>query len=139
MLNIHDHQDVALNAVIKAVVKEAFTYLKIDPKITLNVIIVSDEKMHEVNQTFALKDSTTDVLSFPSGLDDELGDIFISLDKAKAQAAELGHSLDREMGFLTVHGMLHCLGYTHETDEDLSAMTTLQETILHAVDLKRTP
>jgi len=137
MLNLVDHEKTSKEALIQEVVEKAYETLKIDSEKILNVILINDEKMKEFNTRFASKEVTTDVLSFPSGLETELGDIFISVDKAKSQALEYGHSLDREIGFLVVHGILHCVGYTHETEDDLETMIELQEKILHAVDLKR--
>lgn len=137
MLNVHDHVDSGLEETVKTVVKTAFTHLKLSTDDVLNVILIDDAKMQEINQTFAQKDATTDVLSFPSGLEGEIGDVFISLDKAKLQANDLGHSLEREVGFLCVHGLLHCIGYLHETEEALGVMTDLQETILEQAKLPR--
>lgn len=137
MLNLHDHLDSGLDATIKTVVKTAFTHLKLSDDDVLNVILIDDAKMQEINQTFAQKDATTDVLSFPSGLEGEIGDVFISLDKAKAQAEDLGHALEREVGFLCVHGLLHCIGYLHDTEDALETMTALQETILEKAKLPR--
>jgi probable rRNA maturation factor len=137
MLNLVDHEKTSKEALIQEVVEKAYETLKIDSEKILNVILINDEKMKDFNTRFASKEVTTDVLSFPSGLETELGDIFISVDKAKSQALEYGHSLDREIGFLVVHGILHCVGYTHETEDDLETMIELQEKILHAVDLKR--
>lgn len=137
MLNLVDHENTLKDSLIETVVSKAYETLKIDEEKTLNVILINDEKMKDFNTRFASKEATTDVLSFPSGLETELGDIFISIDKARAQAEEYGHSLDREIGFLIVHGILHCVGYTHETEDDLEVMIKLQETILNDVNLKR--
>lgn len=137
MLNLVDHENVGLTPLIEKVIEAAFKELKLPKDDVLNLILINDEKMKAFNLQFAGKEATTDVLSFPSGLEGELGDIFISIDKAKVQALEYGHSLEREIGFLMVHGLLHCVGYTHETEEDLEKMIELQETILTSVDLKR--
>lgn len=137
MLNVHDHVKSGLTATIETVVEKAFTHLKLADGDVFNVIVIDDAKMQEINQTFAQKTHTTDVLSFPSGLEGEIGDVFISLDKATLQAADLGHSVEREVGFLTVHGLLHCIGYTHESEADLDTMTALQETILEHAKLPR--
>lgn len=137
MLNLIDHEQTLKEDLIENVVTKAYEILKIDEEKTLNVILINDEKMKDFNVRFAQKDATTDVLSFPSGLDMELGDIFISVDKAKSQALDYGHSLDREIGFLIVHGILHCVGYTHDSEADLQVMIDLQETILAEVNLKR--
>ncbi len=66
-----------------------------------------------------------------------LGDIVISLERAKAQAEEYGHSLQREIAFLTVHGLLHLLGYDHETEEPERVMRAKEEAILASLDLGR--
>lgn len=91
----------------------------------ISVTFVDNEQIHEMNLQYRDKDSATDVLSFPmgeNGVYDEnhetgakiLGDIVISMPKAVEQAQTYGHSLEREVGFLTAHSMLHLLGYDHE-------------------------
>lgn len=103
----------------------------------LNVIFIDDTKMHEMNKEYRGIDRTTDVLSF--ALNDNrriktainvLGDIYISIDKMKEQALLYGHSERRELSFLTVHGILHLLGYDHMTKDEELVMNTLQEEIL---------
>ena len=90
---------------------------------SLSVCLVSDRRMRELNRRFRGRGGTTDVLSFPAGdgPDPEgeayLGDVVISVDRAAAQARELGHSLAREIRILALHGYLHLLGYDHETDD----------------------
>lgn len=90
----------------------------------ISVTLVNDEEIHKINKEFRDIDASTDVLSFPLGEDgvyDEnpetglkmLGDIVISVEHAVAQSEEYGHSFQREMAFLTVHSMLHLLGYDH--------------------------
>lgn len=109
-----------------------------------NVIIVDNEKIHEINKTYRNIDRETDVISFALN-DDEtcnsfvrvLGDIYISIDKAKSQAEEYGHSLKRELSFLTVHGFLHLLGYDHMEKEDEKVMFGLQEEILNEMGITR--
>lgn len=91
----------------------------------ISVTIVDDEKIHELNRQYRNIDRSTDVLSFPLGENGVydinydtgakmLGDIVISIEHAFAQAERYGHSLQREIGFLTVHSLLHLLGYDHE-------------------------
>ena len=77
---------------------------------------VSDREMRRVNRAFRGKDKTTDVLSFP-GEERHLGDVMISVPTARRQAAEAGHGVDRELKVLLLHGVLHCMGYDHETDQ----------------------
>lgn len=114
----------------------------------VSVRIVDDSIMREMNRTYREVDRTTDVLSFPQWEPDEefdfyegeripLGDIVISMPKAKEQAKQLGHSLERELGFLSVHGFLHLLGYDHQTLEDRQQMFSKQEEILSRVGLVR--
>ncbi|CDZ24799.1 hypothetical protein CCDG5_1691 [[Clostridium] cellulosi] len=90
----------------------------------VNVTFVDDEQIKELNQQYRGKNTSTDVLSFPMGENGKfdinpdtgayvLGDIVISLEHAAAQAEKYGHSLQREVGFLTIHSMLHILGYDH--------------------------
>ncbi len=109
-----------------------------------NVIIVTDEKIKEINKEYRNKDKVTDVISF--ALNDTkdiempikmLGDVYISFDRAKVQAIEYKHSLKRELAFLTVHGMLHLLGYDHMNDEDEKAMFLKQEEILNELGINR--
>lgn len=89
---------------------------------SLTVAFVRDRRIKELNRDFRGKDQTTDVLSFPAGESDDgfeidyLGDIVISTDTAARQAKEAGHSLDREVNELVIHGVLHLCGYDHETD-----------------------
>ena len=105
----------------------------------LSLAFVDDEEIRRLNIAFRGKDSATDVLSFadageddlrvPEGAPNLLGDIVISLERAHAQAAELGHSLEREMAFLLVHGLLHLAGFNHDLDNN-GEMYGLTESIL---------
>ena len=107
------------------------------------LIFIDDEKMRELNNEYRGIDRTTDVLSF--ALEDnqeielpirELGDIFISIPKMKAQAKEYGHSEKRELSFLVVHGLLHLLGYDHtRSEEDEKIHFGLQDKILNDLNI----
>jgi len=108
-----------------------------------DIIFIDDEEMHKMNKEYRGIDRTTDVLSF--ALNDNkhidtvinsLGDIFISIPKMKAQAVEYSHSEKRELSFLTVHGLLHLLGYDHMNEEDEKIMFTLQKEILDELGIK---
>lgn len=108
-------------------------------KYHVSCLITNDEFIHEINRTYRGIDRATDVISFAfldedEGLVDspiiDLGEIIISADRAKEQAKDYGHSLEREMNFLFVHGLLHLLGYNHETKEDEEIMFGLQRKIL---------
>ena len=87
---------------------------------SLGVRFASDREMRRVNRSYRGKDKTTDVLSFPGGAGEEglhLGDLLISIPTARRQAEAEGHSAEREIKVLLLHGLLHCLGYDHETDQ----------------------
>ena len=122
------------------------------------VTFVTNERSHELNLEYRDTDRPTDVISLeykPESslsfseedleenpelaemLDAYIGELFISVDKAREQAEEYGHSFEREMGFLAVHGFLHINGYDHYTPEEEKEMFTLQEEILTAYGLKR--
>jgi len=123
------------------------------------VRVVDDEAIHEINAAQRGVDRPTDVLSFPTvdyrggtaresaalirrEYDPEtglcfLGDIIISIDRARAQAAEYGHSLARELGYLTAHAMLHLCGYDHLTDDDRAKMRLMEDKVMADVSLPR--
>ena len=115
----------------------------------VSITYTDNEQIHALNLRYRQVDRPTDVLSFPmmdfSGESDEpvadepvvsLGDIVLSLEKAAEQAAEYGHSFEREVAFLTVHSMLHLLGYDHETGEDDERdMRARQRTIMELMGL----
>lgn len=115
----------------------------------ISVTIVDDEAIHELNKKHRNIDRSTDVLSFPLGVDgvydlnndtgaQMLGDIVISIEHATKQADLYGHSLDREIAFLTVHSMLHLLGYDHETGGlELVRMREKEEAVLTQLGLVR--
>ncbi len=121
-----------------------FEKLKVKNPI-FSITIVDNERIREINKEYREKDTPTDVISFAFEEKDNialeeirmLGDIYISIDKAKEQSIEYGHSLKRELCFLTVHGLLHILGYDHIEDEDRVIMRALEEEILEAYDAKR--
>ena len=117
--------------------------LEIDEAI-FNVIIVDNDYIHKLNKEYRNIDRETDVITF--ALEDDktfnpeiriLGDVYISIDKAKSQSEEYGHSLLRELSFLAVHGMLHLLGYDHMEKHDEEIMFKLQDEILDEMDIKR--
>ena len=111
----------------------------------VEIILTDDVSIHEINKLYRGVDRPTDVISFAFqdtfdvGIDGltNLGEIYISLDKVKSQAKDYGHSIERELGFLTVHGLLHLLGYDHVEADDEKRMFKLQEEILECYGLER--
>ena len=113
--------------------------------IIFNVIIVDNNYIHQLNKEYRGVDRPTDVISF--ALEDNgsmetefgrvLGDIYISIDKAREQAKEYGHSVERELSFLSIHGFLHLLGYDHMNPEEEKEMFEIQELILNEYGIKR--
>lgn len=103
----------------------------------ISVLLVDDEKIRQLNRDFRDIDRKTDVLSFPSGEEGFLGDMAISLQTAEEQRQAYGHSLAREVGFLTAHSVLHLLGYDHMTPEEEKEMFSRQEEILQGLGLTR--
>ncbi|MCP3764271.1 rRNA maturation RNase YbeY [Domibacillus sp. A3M-37] len=116
----------------------------------VSVTFVTNDRIQEMNRDYREKDAPTDVISFAleemgedevviTGADSPriLGDIIISIDRAKEQAEEYGHSFERELGFLTVHGFLHLLGYDHMNEQDEKEMFGRQKDILDAYGLER--
>lgn len=117
--------------------------------IEVSITIVTNEEIHQLNREYRNIDAPTDVLSFEMNdpyveLDDELsnipipiGDIVISIDKVEEQAKAYNHSFERELAFLTVHGFLHLLGYTHDDENEEKIMFAKQEQILKEFQLER--
>lgn len=101
----------------------------------LTLLLTSDEKIQAMNRTYRQVDKPTDVLSFPAdqgfpGMDAYLGDVAIAVPVAQAQAAVAGHGLLAELTLLTVHGVLHLLGYDHLESDEQEAMWAAQDQIL---------
>lgn len=114
--------------------------------VVFNVIIVDNNYIHELNKEYRHIDRETDVITF--ALEDNqgvvlpdrirvLGDIYISIDKAKSQAEEYGHTLTRELSFLAVHGFYHLLGYDHQNKDEEKIMFMKQEEVLEEYGIKR--
>lgn len=115
----------------------------------VSVTFVDNEEIHALNKQYRNMDKPTDVLSFPLGEDGKydfnnetksymLGDIVISIETALKQSKIYGHSLEREIGFLTVHSMLHLLGYDHETSKlDALKMREKEEAVLEKLGISR--
>ena len=119
-----------LKMLLRRAVEETLRYENYQNDVEVSITLTDNAGIHELNQRFRGVDAPTDVLSFPlidyeddcgEPLIDEiansLGDIVLNLQRAKAQAEEFGHSFEREAAFLTVHSMMHLLGYDHELSE----------------------
>lgn len=135
------------------VLQQAADLLELGPEVEISVLLVDNETIRSLNRDYRNKDAATDVLSFPmeEAMDGEpepaviggpterlLGDLVISVEMAVAQAAEYGHSLERELAFLSVHGLLHLLGYDHESGvEAEAAMQAEEKRILSVLGIER--
>lgn len=131
-----------------AVLKKVAELYDLETASEVSMVLTDDEYIQQLNCRYRGKDMPTDVLSFALNEGDEpeildgspenlLGDIVISLETAAVQAEEYGHSLERELAYLTVHGMLHLLGYDHETTQDWQEMRNEEEQVLSALGIVR--
>ncbi len=111
----------------------------------VSVVLTDNKHIHEINKTYRNIDRETDVISFAFMDNDEniksditdLGEIYISLEKAHSQAEDYNHSFEREICFLLVHGLLHLLGYDHMNEKDEKEMFGLQDEILSSLGVER--
>jgi len=158
---IDNRQDIMVishdvKAFVEKIVKAVLDYEKWDEDFEVSISFVDNKEIQTLNKEYRNIDAPTDVLSFPmleydeEVSDDEilsdeeyidaempLGDIVISTEKAIEQAKEYGHSQEREIAFLLVHGMLHLLGYDHLNAEDEKIMFQKQDEILNVLNIKR--
>ena len=128
---------------VEMVLNKAIEIEKLN-NVEFNIIIVDNDYIHKLNKEYRNVDRETDVISFALEDNEEvkdtyrvLGDIYISLDKARSQAIEYGHSFKREICFLAVHGFLHLLGYDHMKEEDEKIMFGKQEEILNEAGITK--
>ncbi|RKQ19157.1 rRNA maturation RNase YbeY [Lysinibacillus endophyticus] len=135
---------------VEKLLQHAANELSIEDGSEVSITFVTNEAIHEINREYRDKDQPTDVISFAleemgegeieivgEDLPRILGDIIISIDRTREQAEEYGHSFERELGFLAVHGFLHLLGYDHMTPEDEKVMFGKQDEILSSFGLGR--
>ena len=141
------------NEVIKKVLSQCFKEENLEKsKLCITVILTTPERIREVNREYRKIDKATDVLSFPMFTMDELdemikkqqfenedmlGDIIISIDKVKEQAIEYGHSFERELSYMVVHGFYHLMGYDHIEEEDKKKMRAKEEKILGKLKISK--
>lgn len=136
----------AYNEWFNAIAMYSLELIRVEEDIEFSVSIVDDVRIHEMNKEYRHIDKPTDVITFAleddespyiEGMPRLLGDVFISIDKAKQQAQEYGHSFKRELCFLFTHGLLHLLGYDHMEEEEEKIMNEMQNTILKNFDILR--
>lgn len=139
--------------IIKKVVDQCFKEEKLEnSKLYISIILTTPNHIHEINKQYRDVDRETDVLSFPMfekeeidekikkqnfEHEDVLGDIVISIEKVKQQAEEYGHSFERELSYMIVHGFYHLMGYDHIKEEDKAIMRPKEENILNKLGIKR--
>jgi len=147
-LNIEENEEYT--KLIKKVVKECFkTENLLDTKLYLSIILTTPRDIQELNNTYRKINKETDVLSFPMFEKDEipeniskeieepLGDIVISIERVKQQAAEYGHSFERELAYMVVHGFYHLMGYDHIELVDRQEMREKEEIVLNKLNITR--
>ena len=135
---------------LERVCLKSLQYEEFNEDCEISLSIVTNDEIHDINKQFRNIDSPTDVLSFPQLTFEEgeeadvnengeivFGDIIISIDRAKEQAEEYGHSLKRELAFLSVHSMLHLMGYDHMVPEEEEDMFRRQKEILIEAGIPR--
>jgi probable rRNA maturation factor len=135
-INIHNQTDQSIKEV-KQILNKLFKV--VDDPSSMEIILVTQEMIHQMNLKFRDIDRPTDVLSFVNDDEDikSLGDIFISLEQARKQALDYDYLFEREVGFLAVHGYLHLKGYDYHSQDEENEMIKAQEEILNKADLKR--
>lgn len=142
IINFSDEQNIKLESNISELIESACkAVLEIEnftDDAEVNVTLVSDDEIHRLNLEFRNIDKSTDVLSFPLGENGEydvnpengclmLGDVIISVEHALRQAEEFGHSKEREIAYLTVHSVLHLLGYDHVDEAEEKRIMRMKE------------
>ena len=137
---------------IYIVLEKAFKTEELDKtNIYMNIILTTPENIRKANKEYRDIDKETDVLSFPMFEKDEideikknkpevqdvLGDIIISIDRVKEQAEEYGHSFERELAYMTIHGFYHLMGFDHMTEEEKKEMREKEENVLGQLNIIR--
>lgn len=143
-------EDVEMKKIIEDVVQECFFTENIkDKKFILSVTLTTPQVIKELNKEYRNIDKETDVLSFPmfekqeieerknSIVVEVLGDIVISIPRVEEQAKEYGHSFERELAYMVVHGFYHLMGYDHMEDDDKKIMREKEENVLQKLKIER--
>ena len=131
------NEKIDMDEKLKSVVKTVLETEGLPLEYEVSITFVDIDEIHKLNKEFRSVDRPTDVLSFPmdedfsiEGVDTMLGDIVISMDIAKDQAKDFGHSLDREIMYLTAHSMLHLLGYDHMDEAEKTEMRAREKEVM---------
>ena len=139
---IHIESEVPFSEdLLKRTVSAALAHQSESPDSELTVVLTDDARLHELNRDYLGVDAPTDVLSFPASETDpetgarDIGDILISIPRARAQADAAGHALESEVQLLVVHGVLHLLGHDHAELEEKARMWQVQAEILEGLGL----
>lgn len=129
--------DKSINELIEKVVLECLKQENKGTDYEISITFIDDDEIHELNKEYRGVDKPTDVLSFPMGEDELdipgetlLGDIVISIETARRQAEEFGHSLEREISYLVAHSMFHLMGYDHMNDEEKVIMRRKEKKVM---------
>ena len=146
-------EDKKYEDTIKKVLEQCFKQEKLEnSKLYVSVTLTNPENIHKINKEYRNIDKATDVLSFPMyekeeleekiakqhyEHEDVLGDIVISIEKVEEQAKEYGHSFERELSYMIVHGFYHLMGYDHIEEEDKKKMRPKEEKILNTLKIVR--
>lgn len=140
-INFINNTDFDISEYKKSILK---VFSNIDKEYTFSIVFVTNYEIQRLNKEYRNKDSVTDVLSFALidnlinyNIENEIGDIFISIEKAIEQSIEYNHSVIREICFLSVHGFLHLLGYDHQNSNDEKIMIEKQNEILNKAGIYR--
>ena len=149
-LNIEEKEEYV--QAIEKVINKCFEIEKLEnKKIYVSIILTNDEEIKKINNEYRKIDKATDVLSFPmfektevekiqnsnAKIKDVLGDIIISIPKVKKQAKEYGHSFERELAYMVVHGFYHLMGYDHIEEKDKKEMRPKEENVLQILNIGR--
>jgi probable rRNA maturation factor len=148
---LSNHQDkVKISDELMALIRQSIVATleseEIYEDVEVSLLLIDDKEIKHLNNEYRNVNEATDVLSFPmyddldEALDEDylyLGDIVISGERAVEQAKDFGHSVEREIGYLTVHSVLHLLGYDHMDEEEKKIMREREEEILEKINLKR--
>lgn len=137
LITNNTNENIDMNDKLYDVVKAVLDNEGLSMDYELSITFVDKDEIHKLNREYRKVDRPTDVLSFPmneefliEGVDSMLGDIVICMDIAKDQAKEYGHSLDREIMYLTCHSMLHLLGYDHIEEDDKKIMRGKEKEVM---------